>query len=379
MLTIEKITKFEDFLKLEDEWNTVLEQSDTNIVFLSFEFLRTEWECLGWENPLPENFNVFILIAKEDGKIKGILPLVKYKTTFSGFPIKKIRVLGKLSMRRGIIITSQYEEVLIAILKYFINTEWDWNIIEFVQILKHSRYTELIEDISRENGLGTFLIDSQTSPYIEVNKGWEEYFRERSKNFHKSLNNKINKLSQRGHFECREYHTLEEIEEALPIIFEIDLKSWKGKEGTAISSSEASKRLFILLSKYFAKREGISIWILWLNDIPIAFEYHLIYNKIVYSLKWSYDEEYNMFSPGLVLKKASTEYFFKKGFKEIDLLGRADSFKLKWTDKTRQLCTIYISNRDFYSKLIYNYEFKFKTWIKSNKYIYQIYQRLKKS
>ncbi|MEW6096848.1 MAG: GNAT family N-acetyltransferase [bacterium] len=378
MLTIEKITRFEDFLKLEDEWNMVLGQSEANIIFLSFEFLKAEWECLGWGNPLPKNFNVFILLVKENDKIKGILPLVKYKTTFSGFPIKKIRILGKLSMRRGIIITEQYEEVITAMLKYLINTEREWDIIEFIQILKESRCTKFIEDISKKNGLGYFLIDSQTSPYIEINKDWEEYFRGRSKNFHKSLNNKINKLNQTGNFEYREYHTLEEIGEALPIIFEIDLKSWKGKEGTAISSSEESKRFFTLLSKYFAQRDGISIWILWLNDIPIAFEYHLIYNKIVYSLKWSYDEEYHAFSPGLVLKRISSEYFFKKGFKEIDLLGRADSFKLKWTDKTRQHCTIYISNRNCYSKLIYNFEFKFKQWIKKSNYLYQIYQRIKK-
>jgi CelD/BcsL family acetyltransferase involved in cellulose biosynthesis len=210
-----------------------------------------------------------------------------------------------------------------------------------------------------------------------VEGDWASYLAARSKNFHQVLKNKTNRLTREGGFRCVAYETPDEVEGILPTIFEVDARSWKGRAGTAIGSSEGARRFYTELSKSLARRGEVSIWVLWRADRPVAFEYHVLYDGVVFSMKWSYDQEHHAFSPGLVLKRASTEHFWKRGVREIDLLGNADGFKLKWTSDVRRHVNLYAFNRGAYARAVERFEFGVKPFLKRQPLIARAVDRVR--
>ena len=84
MTVISKVSNFHGFLSLEQEWNSLLKRSVSNSIFLSHEWFKCWWEAYGGE------YELFILLCKDEGRLIGISPLMMSKDRLRGFPVKKI-------------------------------------------------------------------------------------------------------------------------------------------------------------------------------------------------------------------------------------------------------------------------------------------------
>src|SRR5262245_32659919 len=217
MLHVDKVSDLAGFLALEPIWNAALAQSADRHAFLGFDFLRTEWQCLGWDRPLPRAFDTFVLVVKDGPRVAGLLPLVRYRTRFGGVPVTMLRVLGRLSMRRGAILTADPGPVLTAALEYLARHE-AWTLFELFPLAADSELVKWLPQACSTAGLPLHLVDSHESPYIEVAGGWADYFKARSRNFHQTLKNKVNRLTRQGGFRCAAYHTPDDGEASLPVL-----------------------------------------------------------------------------------------------------------------------------------------------------------------
>lgn len=88
MLSIEEITDFQSLLSLEKEWNEVLHHSDSNSVFLTFEWVTTWWKHFGQDKEL------FIQLVQDGGKIIGIVPCMIRRVWRKTSHLKKIEFIG---------------------------------------------------------------------------------------------------------------------------------------------------------------------------------------------------------------------------------------------------------------------------------------------
>ena len=353
MLGIERITKFSELKRLQPFWDDVLQKSEHNLVFLSFDFIEAEWENIGWELDEEKELSPFILVVKEQEEILGLLPFVKEWKRFYGLPVTMIRSLGHQYLDRSdMIISRKPREIMEKVFAYFEHEETSWNVLFFQNVAEGSF---LITYAAAPHGSSHVMgcKPGYRSPCVKKRGTWTDYIRSRSKNYHKRLNNKTNGLIKHaGTIVAREYRAPEEVDLALSIAFDIDSKSWKAQEGTAISSTEKSRKYWQTLTKYLAERGRVRIWILWAGDRAIAFEYHVVYNKTVYSMKWSYDREYRRYSPGLLLKHRSMEAFWSEDIAEIHLLGTSDKFKEQWTDEKQIHYNLYLFNNTIYSRIV---------------------------
>jgi hypothetical protein len=357
---IERITDFREFLKMENDWDALLKKSQHDLVFLSFPFIKTEWENAGWEFPEEKKLTPFILVAKENDKIIGLFPFIKEQKKVYGIPLTVIRMLGHSYLDRSdMIILDKPRTVVDEVLRYLIINEPSWNLLFMQNIPVTSSFVEHAAAFYRNKKFKLGIKPGYLSPYVEKNISWGDYVKSRSDNFHKRLKNKTNRLTKNiGEITARLYSSSSEIKTALQIAFEIDSKSWKGEEGTAISSTLRAKKYWRALSDYLAKRGLVKIWILWAGDKAIAFEYAVVHAKKVYSMKWSYDKDYHQYSPGLLLKYKAMEFYWHSDAIEVDLLGVSDSFKEQWTDKKNRHYNIYLFNDTSYSQIAYFIIFK---------------------
>ena len=367
MMQVERISEYNSFLKMESYWDDLLHKSAYNLVFLTFDLIKTEWEHLGWEIAKEVILEPFILLVRENDEIVAIFPFVKGKMSFYGFPITYIRPLTNIYTDRfDVIFIKKPLEVFKRVIDYFKTEETGWNLLTFNNI-EESSY--LIKYASSTSDFKIGIMNGHRSPYVDTNIDWRDYIESRSKNCHKQLRNKLNRIERGGDkIIAREYHGPEEVKCALDIAFDIDMKSWKAKNGTGISSTSKTKNYWHTLTRHLSQKNRVGIWLLWLNDKAIAFDYHVIYDKKIYSLKCSYDEAYQRYSPGFLLTYEILKSIWSTGIREVDLLGSTDLAKEVWTAKKRQHYNIYIFNNNFYPNLIHYIVFRIRVlllkWIR---------------
>ena len=106
------------------------------------------------------------------------------------------------------------------------------------------------------------------------------------------------------------------------------------------------------------------IWLLKLDQKPIAYEYHLKYKDEVWGMRSEYDDNYSKAGPGTVLDKYIVEQIFKDGFKRYHLGWGADFYKLRWTEDIKAHRTILVFPPNLYGRILYNLEFKLISKIK---------------
>jgi len=366
MLTIECITEIDDLYTLQPVWDTTLQKSEHNLLFLSYIFVSTEWENLGWELDREKKLVPFILLIKENDQILGFFPFVKERKTLRGFPVTIIRTLGHTYLdRTDMIITDKAQATTKEILHYFKKKDTSWDILLMQNILEDSSFVKHTTEVCKNNKFTIAIKQGYQSPYIRKNTSWPEYLKSRSKNFHKKMRNKTNRLTKNmGEIIARHYSSPEEIAFALQIAFDIDAKSWKAQEGTAMSSSVKSRSYWQSLSTHLSGIGQVRIWLLWINGQALAFEYEVTHNKKTYCLKWSYDKKYAHYSPGFLLKYKILEFLWQEDITEIEFLGTSDAFKEQWADKKKKHYNFYIFNYTFYSQAMYLIIFKVINFVK---------------
>ncbi len=62
MLTIKPVTTYEEFLKLEPVWNRLLAESDSDMVFMTFEWFKHWWQMFG------QGSEMLILVMRAPGE-----------------------------------------------------------------------------------------------------------------------------------------------------------------------------------------------------------------------------------------------------------------------------------------------------------------------
>jgi CelD/BcsL family acetyltransferase involved in cellulose biosynthesis len=116
--------------------------------------------------------------------------------------------------------------------------------------------------------------------------------------------------------------------------FTLEASGWKGENGTAIASTPESRAFYTNLARWAADRGWFRLIFLRLSGKPVACDYALVHNGVLYTLKAGYDESYRSFGPGALLLHDEIAYCFEQGVERIDLLGNEEPFKLSWTDQS---------------------------------------------
>ncbi|MFH0926718.1 MAG: GNAT family N-acetyltransferase [bacterium] len=356
LLETELIDNFKDFLSLDKVWNNLLEKSPTDTVFLRHEWFNCWWKSLGKQKQL------FIILVKKKEKIIGIAPLMISREPFRRILVRKVKfVADDNSFRCNFIIDNQdsknRKKVIEAIIDYIYKKQEMWDIVELENIPSGSFTSELIDVLASLKDKVYGIKRGLISPYIYINTNWDNYFSNRPKRLHKNIKNKSNRLSQANGYAIEE---IKQSDNTLSLIFEISAKSWKAREGKAITQLEERRDFFTNLSKIASSQGWLSIWLLKINNEPVAYEYQLKYKDTVCALRGDFKEDYKEYSPGSIL-----EYYVIKhtiisnnNIKEYDLGGGCDFYKTNWTSNLRTHSIFLMFKYSFLSLTIYFLEFK---------------------
>lgn len=169
------IRSTEAFARLEDEWNSLLENSASHVPFLRHEYLYTWWQTLGGgEWPQGE---LYILAARaEGGRLVAIAPLF-FTANREGEPA--FMLLGSIEISDYLDLIAprqdlgQFVEALLDWLDQ--EKELDWRVLDFYNLLETSPSLPALESAAQARGWSFTQECIQHCPYIPLPGDWEAY------------------------------------------------------------------------------------------------------------------------------------------------------------------------------------------------------------
>ena len=185
-------------------------------------------------------------------------------------------------------------------------------------------------------GLRISTQPSLVTPLIPVSGDWESYLQSRSKSFRKSIRRKLKKFANHSGAVIQEHVVHDRGAPILETIFDVSAKSWKADEGTDLRSDPDGREFFRRLVDLFGRDSKVLVWVLYVDDKAVAFEFLLTDGGVVFPVRADFDRSVPELSPGTVLMCHVLQTMFKrKNIHSYDCCSDDYTYLRSWTEKQR--------------------------------------------
>jgi hypothetical protein len=320
----------EGFEKIKYKWEALQQRCEIDIPFNTY-----EWYHSWWSNFRPSNSFNLIVVYKNESKDEICAILPTYTTYIKNTTKPKLSTWSNThSFRTGILCDRDYYEAIDYIFAYINNKlSWEYFTIPYL-VSNHETKTALKKALSRQK-LNYLSSPGMTSPLLDLECTWDDYFGKLNRKTRESLRRKTRKLLEKSNGTIEIHHGLsDKLESKLKDCWTISKNTWKQKIGSSIAADDKRVKFY----EEIAKNESnwIVLALLYIEGTPIAFEYNILYNSTLYNLKLGYNEGYRKLSPGIVLRLKMLEWAFSNNnVQTFDFMGNAAEYKLMFS--TRQL------------------------------------------
>lgn len=323
-IRVQTITNESAFLALEPVWNQVLEAAAPSHPFLEFAWTRTWWECFGRSGSLR-----ILVLWDVDGPI-AVAPLMETVSNLWGLPLRRLGFLYNSHVPRvDFLVSRRHADCYRAIWNHLRGGPWD--LLQLCQLPDGSPTMEELAALANQDGYPTGVWASGESPYICLDRGWQDYKQTLTAKHRSNLRNRFKRLTQVGAVEVETITAAEHLSSALDEAFRIEASAWKGTAGTAIQCASSLRRFYTQFAERAAGRCWLRLHFLRAGDRRIAFDYSLCYRNQIFLLKIGYDAAFAPYAPSNLLLHRVLEGAFNDGTARYDFLGEFADWKKIWT------------------------------------------------
>jgi CelD/BcsL family acetyltransferase involved in cellulose biosynthesis len=358
VLETEIISEIEQFADMREEWNALLSKSNTNTIFLTWEWLYSWWECFGGGKSLH-----IISVRNNENKLVGLAPLFIWKTAYYKLPSRQLTFIGTgHSDREDFIISKEADSTQDTILGTIMKNSRLWDLMSLDQIPDTSKLLKF--DSASLKGLETE--QSSACPYVEVTGDWDAFFGSLSKKFKRDIRNKTNRLKRFGNWKFR-VEKIKDFSACIDIMSDIEKSSRKEKTEKEFMGVKENREFLEKFAEKCLPLEWIDFSTITVEGMPIAYLLCFRYGGKVYAYNMSYNNEFYQASPGKLILNEKLRWCFSMGFEvgEFDLLRGETYIKSLWTRDARQHTRIMLFNCSIYSRLLRMAGFKVRPMAKN--------------
>jgi CelD/BcsL family acetyltransferase involved in cellulose biosynthesis len=327
----------EGFKNLKDTWNDLLNRSNSNNIFLTWEWMHSWWDIY------QEDKSLLIMIAEEANEVIGIAPFCIVKSRYFAIrPLRHIEFLGTTGPCAEyldfILLKGREHELVNALLNRLNNIAKEWNVINLVSVHTNAVNLEVCRKYFKERKYKHYIYNEDFCPFIELPSSADEYYKSLSSNKRWKFRNRRKQLEQKYAAVFKELKNTDELENNFDTFMELYDKRWKDK-GIEGSFSQ-NKNKFILFHKKIIKLLSDKHWLYFIflkakNKI-VAAQYNFIYNNKIYYYAATFDPAWSGYSVGSVLQLMAIEDAIRKKISEFDFLRGTEEYKYYWTKKNHK-------------------------------------------
>lgn len=340
-IRVEPINDYDSFVSIKSEWNSLVETLDE-----SHPFLRHEWFDAAYNWKKDQACSLCMLLLYRESELIGVCPTILSSSNYRFLKFRKLEFLTVPDTQFCSVITNPLNNDLVAsaVAKWIRQHADDWTILELGYVKTDDNAVDSIKTRLLDYGIDVYTAPHGENPYIDLSSTWEQFYGGRSRRLKKGNNLVANKLARAGSLRLEWMHgsRLQErdLHDCLEAVVKLSAKSWKQVTGFSLDQ-DGPGRFIKSLSRSMNESQSLSVWLLYLNDNPIAMEYQLIHNGDVFALRSDYDGSFEHLSPGTYLNWKVIESLFESGFNRY-FMGPGDNpYKRRWTDTGTPLAKVF--------------------------------------
>lgn len=281
---------------LGEPWDDLISRSPEN-VFMNPVALRAAAE-LGFSE-------VVALAAWEDGRLVGLWGLQKTRRLPISPPLLASPPYEYAFAAMPVVDAGRMDEVMVAFL----------DAIEALPRLPRVlrlRYLDgecpaflALRGALAARGSRLLTLAESERPYASRTAGRKE-----SGSTRKKLRQDWNRLSGLGAVDIVNERTPDAVRAAFEVFLDLEAKSWKGSQGTALLNNAADAAFARRLIGDLGAEGNASVALLRLDGRPIAAQVLLYCGRMAYTWKTAFDADFKKHSPGVLLIDKLTEQLF---------------------------------------------------------------------
>jgi CelD/BcsL family acetyltransferase involved in cellulose biosynthesis len=335
-MIVKLIGTAEEFFKLRDEWNALLESSASPGVFLTHEWLSTWWKHLS------EGRKLSILSARDGGKLIGILPLTIHAPQYARMMPRVAEFIGS-----GVI-GSDYLDAIIErgrecdVLPAFAEELRRWGLmLQLSALRRQSCVVAGLPHLLRQDRWTALETRINVCPFINLrNHTWETYLATLGSNQRYNYNRRVRTLHKTFDVRLDTIRFTSDAERGLDAVIALHHKRW-----SSVGASEAFQTPAVIafhqeFVQLAAARGWLRLLILSLNNVSAAALYGLRYGSTFYFYQSGFDPVYSRHSVGLVMMGLAIKGALEEGAAEYDLLHGDEEYKFHWARDQRELARL---------------------------------------
>lgn len=338
---IEHENNFED---LADTWDTLAHAIDAPL------FLRHAWFKAAWAW-VKQHAKLKILTLYDEKTLVAICPMILQSARYHHIQIEELALLTIPDTQccDWLIAKTYSAAAYHAIMKALSLCHFHWDVIHWRLLTPDA---QLLSHQINPPFFNLKAIENEIHYYIHLMPNWDEYYKSKSRRLKKGNNAILNKLSKAGTIElCRITPDQPHQAAVLETITQLSSTSWKTEVETALNF-EGPQAFVSKLFELCSNQHDIVVWLLKLNDQPIAYELQLTENGRYYALRSDYDPTFQELSPGTYLNWKIIQALFQEGATHYFMGPGRNEYKLRWENQSLILTTLRGYNDTFKGKLM---------------------------
>lgn len=168
-LTINAYYDETGFEALAGEWNDLLHRSAADTVFLTYEFQRTWWQCLGAGE-------LVILAVRDEGELVGIAPLFAVASPHGQRVLATVGCVEVADYLDWIVARGREEAVYAALADHLASPAAPaWDILDLCNIHQDSPTLAILPALAQAHGWTAVISKEDVCPILCLPRTWDEY------------------------------------------------------------------------------------------------------------------------------------------------------------------------------------------------------------
>lgn len=358
MLSIEKVSDIERFAALKDEWDSVLDNSNSASITLSWKWLYTWWQVFG------EDRQLSILLARNGDRLVGIAPLQERSVQYYGMiSFKRLEFLASgedeadeiCSEKLDFIIRAGFEEeTMRAFFQYLNGRGQHWDEMVLRNISESSPNLKFLTgepSVSRQH---SSVLEKKMRAYLSLPGDVQEFFNRQSSHLRREIRRDL-KLRATKSIEMKVVENTDELDDAFSVLRRLHEARWQPRGQPGVFQSEKFSRFHREIAPELMNEGRMKMFILVVDGVPVAAQQVFLEGNRASLYQSGFDiGESGLNSPGTLLRYLAIEWAIERGFTEWDFLKAAPgSYKFRWHPSTADIFDIRLapagSKEMFYS------------------------------
>jgi len=344
----EIVRDYQAFRALKNDWNDLLERSAVDFSWLTHQWLDNWWNSFG------ADARMFVPLVWSEGQLVAAAPLMIVDTTIKRLRCRALRFMANAVTPRSQFIVVPEKVSGFSVLWNLITAHSkEWDLAIFANLPHNNPLFDTWRTALTHTGMRFIETLDRRSPFIDLSGGFQAFRSSISPKLRENINASRNRLSRLGAVNVRAILGAGDLLSALETCFEISARSWKATVGSDLGLRPAYRSFYRALAVDDVFRERLYIWILEVDERPVAFNMVVRNSHTVTGMATDYDLDFKTCSPGVYLFARLLEELCALGVDRCDMAGDLYEYKLYWTKQYLPHSQFWIYHDGPKSRLLY--------------------------